>query len=421
MSSSSNSFERNFLLKKNFEIVSIFLEYSDWTAALKQVFALVGEHVKVDRIYYFEFHTDPSTQEELTSQRFEWVKNGIEPMLDNPDLQNLPVEIAADFMRPLQDNMPFEAIVRLMPEGGTKEILSSQDILSILVLPIWIEGKMYGFIGFDDCTIERGWSEEELHFLQSITSNLSSAISRRNAMLEVEKKAKELERINYELEQFAYVASHDLQEPLRMISEFLKLFEKKYSSAVDEKGRTYIHYAVEGSVRMKKIILDLLEFSRVGKTKSAMEEVNIEELFNSLNLLYISKIEALNAEVRLVNAQKILTWKSPLEQVLMNLLDNALKYAKPNVSPKIELRIEEQEKNWLLHFTDNGIGISPQYFDRIFIIFQRLHTKEEYEGSGMGLAITKKIIEHMGGRIWVESEPEMGTSFHFSLPKSINS
>jgi light-regulated signal transduction histidine kinase (bacteriophytochrome) len=279
---------------------------------------------------------------------------------------------------------------------------------------------MYGFIGFDDCTNERGWNEEELHFLQSITSNLSSAISRRNAMLEVEKKAKELERINHELEQFAYVASHDLQEPLRMISEFLKLFEKKYATAVDEKGRTYIHYAVEGSLRMKKIILDLLEFSRVGKTKSAMEEVDVEELFNSLKLLYVSKIETLKADVQLVNPIKVLTWKSPLEQVLMNLLDNALKYAKPDVSPKIELRMEEQDNQWLFHFTDNGIGIPPQYFDRIFIIFQRLHTKEEYEGSGMGLAITKKIIENIGGRIWVESEPEVGTSFHFSLPKSIN-
>jgi light-regulated signal transduction histidine kinase (bacteriophytochrome) len=239
-------------------------------------------------------------------------------------------------------------------------------------------------------------------------------------MVEVEKKAKELERINHELEQFAYVASHDLQEPLRMISEFLKIFEKKYADVVDEKGKTYIHYAIEGSLRMKKIILDLLEFSRVGKTKSALEEVDVEELFNNLKLLYVGKIENLKAEVRLVNPIKVLTWKSPLEQVLMNLLDNALKYAKSDVSPKIELRMEEQENQWLFHFTDNGIGISPQYFDRIFIIFQRLHTKEEYEGSGMGLAIIKKIIENIGGRIWVESEPEVGTCFHFSLPKSIN-
>ncbi len=420
MSPESSSSEKHFLLKKNFEIVSIFLEYSNWTKALDQVFALVGEHVHVDRIYYFEIHPDPITGEELTSQRFEWVKNGIEPMLDNPDLQNLPIEIAADFMKPLQENKPFEAIVRLLPDGNTKEILTSQDILSILVLPILINGKMYGFIGFDDCTSERSWSEEELHFLQSITSNLSSAISRRNATLEVERKAAELMRINEELEQFAYVASHDLQEPLRMISEFLKLFEKKYADVVDEKGKTYIRYAVEGSVRMKKIIMDLLEFSRVGKSKTAMEEVDVVELFNNLKSLYINKIEAQKADISLINPVKPLTWKSPLEQVLMNLLDNALKYAKPGVPPKIELRMEEQDDHWIFHFTDQGIGISPQYFDRIFVIFQRLHTKEEYEGSGMGLAITKKIIENMGGRIWVDSEPGSWTTFHFSLPKPSN-
>jgi signal transduction histidine kinase len=417
MKTSQNSSDNNFLLKKNFEIVSIFLEYSNWTLALNQVFALVGEHVHVDRIYYFENHRDSITGEELISQRFEWVKNGIEPMIDNPDLQNLPIEIVADFMLTLQNNQPFKAIVREMPDGNTKEILSSQDILSILVLPIWIEGKVYGLIGFDDCTSERGWGEEELNFLQSTTSNLSTAISRRNAMLEVEKKAKELERINQELEQFAYVASHDLQEPLRMISEFLKLFEKKYAEVVDEKGKTYIRYAVDGSIRMKKIILDLLEFSRVGKNINAMEEVDIERLFDDLKLLYINKIEASKAEINLINPIKLLTWKSPLEQVLMNLLDNALKYAKPDFSPKIELQIEEQENQWLFHFTDHGIGIDPQYFNRIFVIFQRLHTKEEYEGSGMGLAITKKIIENMGGQIWVESEPKAWTTFHFSLPK----
>jgi signal transduction histidine kinase len=119
----------------------------------------------------------------------------------------------------------------------------------------------------------------------------------------------------------------------------------------------------------------------------------------------------------LLNPVKLLTWKSPLEQVLMNMLDNALKYAKPNAPPKIELRIDEEEDRWIFHFTDYGIGIPDQYFERIFVIFQRLHTKEEYEGSGMGLAITKKIIENMGGKIWVDSIPDTKTTFHFSLPK----
>jgi light-regulated signal transduction histidine kinase (bacteriophytochrome) len=279
---------------------------------------------------------------------------------------------------------------------------------------------LFGFIGFDDCSAERNWSEEELHFLKSITSNLSTAISRRNALIEVERKAIELTRINEELEQFAYVASHDLQEPLRMISEFLKLFEKKYFYTLDEKGKTYIQYAMEGSIRMKKIILDLLEFSRAGKSSQILEEVDVANLIDDLKLLYINKIESTNTEITQTNVKKILCWKSPLEQVLMNLFDNALKYAKPNVSPKIEISMEESESKWIFHFTDNGIGIDPKYYDRIFIIFQRLHTKDEYEGSGMGLAITKKIIENMGGEIWVDSEKGISTSFHFTIPKQPN-
>jgi signal transduction histidine kinase len=408
------------LMKINFEIISIFLEYDNWHQALKQVFALVGTHVNVDRIYYFEIHEEPLTKAKLTSQRFEWVKAGVEPMIDNPDLQDLPIEVVEDFMKPILINTPFVANVRELPEGNTKEILASQDILSILVLPININNKLFGFIGFDDCTSERNWSEEELHFLKSITSNLSTAISRRNALIEVERKAIELTRINEELEQFAYVASHDLQEPLRMISEFLKLFEKKYFYTLDEKGKTYIQYALEGSVRMKKIILDLLEFSRVGKSNQILEEVDVANLVDDLKSLYIIKIESTNTEITLTNVKKILCWRSPLELVLMNLFDNALKYAKPDFSPKIEITMEENESKWIFHFTDYGIGIDPKYYDRIFVIFQRLHTKDEYEGSGMGLAITKKIIENMGGEIWVDSENGISTTFHFSILKQPN-
>jgi signal transduction histidine kinase len=265
------------------------LEYTEWYQALEKVFSLVGSHVSVDRIYYFEIHTNPSTGQEITSQRFEWVNNGIEPMIDNPDLQNIPIEFAEDFMKPLHQNMPFESIVRELPDGNTKDILSSQSILSILVLPINIQDRIYGFIGFDDCTSERKWREEEMHFLKSITSNLSSAIFSRNALLEVKNKALELEKINQELEQFAYVASHDLQEPLRMVTGFLKLFEKKYIPIIDEKGKTYIHYAVDGATRMKRIINDLLEYARIGKSENILEDVAFEELCNELQYLFKNK------------------------------------------------------------------------------------------------------------------------------------
>ena len=407
----------NLLLNVNFDVLTIFHEYTDWHEALLKVFTLIGSHVDVDRIYYFEIHKDLISGEELTSQRFEWVKNGIEPMIDNPELQNLPIEIAKDFMDPLLVNKPFEAIIRELPEGYTKEILSSQSILSILVLPINISNRLYGFIGFDDCTREREWKEDELNFLRTITSNLASAIYRRNALMEVESKAMELERINKELEQFAFVASHDLQEPLRMVTSFLGLFEKKYANLVDDEGRTYIKYAVNGSASMSRIINDLLEYSRVGRTPSSLDEVNMADLVDELLDMYGNKISEKGAIFSFNDTLQLVTWKAPLQQVLLNLLDNALKYARQGVRPEVQLALQEQPGQWYFTFSDNGIGIHPQYHEKIFIIFQRLHSKDKYEGTGLGLAITKKIIEDLGGKIWVTSVPGEGSTFHFTLPK----
>jgi signal transduction histidine kinase len=407
----------NLLLNVNFDVLTIFHEYTDWHEALLKVFTLIGSHVDVDRIYYFEIHKDLISGEELTSQRFEWVKNGIEPMIDNPELQNLPIEIAKDFMDPLLVNKPFEAIIRELPEGYTKEILSSQSILSILVLPINISNRLYGFIGFDDCTRERQWKEDELNFLRTITSNLASAIYRRNALMEVESKATELERINKELEQFAFVASHDLQEPLRMVTSFLGLFEKKYANLVDDEGRTYIKYAVNGSASMSRIINDLLEYSRVGRTPSSLDEVNMADLVDELLDMYSNKISEKGAIFSFNDTLRLVTWKAPLQQVLLNLLDNALKYARQGVRPEVQLALQEQPGQWYFTFSDNGIGIHPQYHEKIFIIFQRLHSKDKYEGTGLGLAITKKIIEDLGGKIWVTSVPGEGSTFHFTLPK----
>ena len=405
------------LLKVNFDIVSIFLDYSDWYDALGKVFSRVADCVDVDRIYYFENHRDLVSGEDFTSQRYEWVKRGVAPMIDNPELQNVPIEFAADFMEPLKRDKPFEAIISQLPEGNTKEILSSQGILSILVLPIFIDKKLFGFIGFDDCTHERKWNDQDLHFLQSITSNLASAIFRRNAMKEVEQKVEDLGRINNELEQFAYVASHDLQEPLRMVSEFLKLLEKKYTGVLDDTGRSYIRYAVNGSMRMKGIINDLLEYSRVGRTPYSVEPVRCDALVDEIKELLAVKIQEKNATVTLKHPVELLTWKTPLRQILLNLIDNSLKYASPERLPVIEIDIRDVEQQWLISCTDNGIGIAPEYFEKIFVIFQRLHTKDEYEGTGIGLAISKKIIESQGGKIWVESVPGEKTTFYFTIPR----
>ena len=405
------------LLQLNFEIITIFLEYQDWHKSIERVFDLVGNQVEVDRIYYWDIHIDPISGDELTSQRFEWVKNGIEPMIDNPELQNLPIDIAADFLAPLVLRKPFESIIRELPDGQTKEILQSQDILSILVLPIFLDDKLYGFIGFDDCTCERVWNSTELDFLRSITSNLSSAIQRHISIVKLEEKTAELKVINSELEQFAYVASHDLQEPLRMVTGFLELFEKKYHNLVDVEGKMYIDFAVSGAKKMKSIIKDLLEYARIGRTKESIEEFELSDLLNNVKSLLSVKIAEKQAEIVLKTPITIKSWRSPLNQVIMNLLDNAIKYAKTDVKPHIEIEVAEEVHHWHFKVSDNGIGIDEKYFPKIFVIFQRLHSSSEYNGSGVGLSVTKKIIDNLGGKIWLTSTKGVGTCFHFLLPK----
>lgn len=233
----------------------------------------------------------------------------------------------------------------------------------------------------------------------------------------LQKQTNDLAISNAELEQFAFIASHDLQEPLRMVTSFLTQLEKKYYEQLDDKGKQYIHFAVDGAKRMRQIILDLLEYSRVGRLDSNNEKINTEEIIDDVRALYKSMIEESAAEIASNTLPIIHTDKSLLRQTFQNLIGNALKYQKKGVRPEISVSCEDRSDYWLFSVSDNGIGIDVEYFDHIFIIFKRLHNREEYPGTGMGLAITKKIVENMGGKIWVKSEKDKGSTFYFTIPK----
>lgn len=234
---------------------------------------------------------------------------------------------------------------------------------------------------------------------------------------QLEDHARELALSNKELEQFAYVTSHDLQEPLRMINSFLVLLQKKYGDKLDPKAQQYIHFATDGALRMRQIILDLLEFSRVGVHLDRIESVDFNEIFNEVKSLQRRKIEESKADVSSDKLPIIDTYRSPIIQVFHNLIGNALKYAEPSRRPKIQVSFEDHKDHLKFMVIDNGIGINSEYHDKIFIIFQRLHTKESYSGTGMGLAIVKKIVENMGGAVGVESVPGEGSTFWFTIPK----
>lgn len=235
----------------------------------------------------------------------------------------------------------------------------------------------------------------------------------------LEKRASELSRSNSELEQFAYIASHDLQEPLRMVTSFLTQLENKYKDQLDDKAKKYIYFATDGATRMRRIILDLLEYSRVGRQSSGKEHLDMNVIVSDAVQMNSTVMQEKGAVIFLDNLPSLNGSRSALQQLFHNLVGNALKYQKPGQKPRIEIKAQDKGSHWEFAISDNGIGIEPQYFEKIFIVFQRLHNKDEYSGTGIGLAICKKIVENHGGNIWVKSEYGSGTTFYFTISKNL--
>ena len=247
-------------------------------------------------------------------------------------------------------------------------------------------------------------------FFKDITESKLIDVERRKRLRESNAK-------NAELEHFAYIASHDLQEPLRMVTSFLTQIEKKYNDLLDDKGRQYIHFAVDGAVRMRKIILDLLEYSRIGKEAFADEEVSIYEILDGIKLLNATLFEEKAVTIIADNLPTIIAKKALIRQLFQNIILNAVRYAKVDVAPVITIGCEDDGDYWKFSIEDNGIGISPEFYEKVFILFQRLHLERNLPGTGLGLAICKKIVEAHDGRIWIESPVNIGTIFYFTIKK----
>jgi len=228
-------------------------------------------------------------------------------------------------------------------------------------------------------------------------------------------KLEELARSNAELEQFAYVSSHDLQEPLRMIASYLQLLQRKYQGKLDEKADKYIYFAVDGASRMQNLINDLLEFSRVTTKAREFEPTDCKSVLDKV--LFDLEVSIKENEASISSGSLPVVMADPVQftQLFQNLISNAIKFRSEN-APKIEISAEKKAGQWLFSVKDNGIGIDPKYSERIFEVFKRLNKREEYPGTGIGLSICKKIIERHGGQIWVESEPGKGSTFYFTLP-----
>ncbi len=666
--------KNNRLLEVISKVIGKFLLVEDWCQVLNEVLELTGKAISVDRVYFFQRHLHPIHGKPVISQTAEWSRKGIPSQLHNPDLQNMSLEDYPEIYQRLQKGEPFARNRKDLPAGKLKDILEAQEIVSTLAMPVIINNEVDGLLGFDDCVKERSWSENEWSFLQTIASNLSSAIQRRksqlalqqsfeekNAILESigeaffsidnnwkvlywngnaekligvgreeilganlwekfplahekfypkyakaikekepvifeeyysplnrwlevnanpseegmsvffrdisERKlaservrqsnerfekiaeatndaiwdfdvgnnrlfwgkgfstlfgydldslrptldllvgfihpddrekvvgkiqqffesktltswfeefrflqkngfyafvmdravfirnqegkvtrvvgamtdityrkeyeeslealnqqmtmhAKELERSNLELEQFAYVASHDLQEPLRMVSSFMGLLERRYGPELDEKAHQYIRFAIDGAKRMRQIILDLLEFSRIGKHEDSLKLISTKQLVDEVCVLQKRMIREAKAQVIYGELPSVVSYRAPLMQVFQNLIGNALKYTRADTPPRIAIHAEAEGDFWKFSVEDNGIGIDSSYHEKIFIIFNRLHNDEVYAGTGLGLAIVKKIIENFGGTIGVDSTIGKGSTFYFTIPRTVSS
>ncbi|PWI44446.1 histidine kinase [Streptomyces sp. ICBB 8177] len=261
----------------------------------------------------------------------------------------------------------------------------------------------------------RDLGEDVESMRETVVAALTAA---REQQAKLSDQAVELQRSNAELEQFAYVASHDLQEPLRKVASFCQLIEKRYGDQLDERGTQYIAFAVDGAKRMQVLINDLLTFSRVGRHYDAREPVDLGAALGKALANLEAVAEETHADIERPRDLPVLTGDPTLLTMLwQNLVGNAIKFRVPDTAPHVRIDcVRDEDGMWLLTVTDDGIGIAPEFAEKVFVIFQRLHTRDAYEGTGIGLAMCKKIVEHHGGRIWLDTTRAQGTRVCFTLP-----
>jgi signal transduction histidine kinase len=289
-----------------------------------------------------------------------------------------------------------------------------QGIVSYLGVPLMVKGEVLG-----DLVLltrkEHCFRSDEIDFLSTLAGQAASAIQNSLLYEQMRRQASELTRSNSELEQFAYVASHDLQEPLRMITGYTNLLAKRYGGKLDQDADDFIGFAVNGAKRMHVLINDLLSYSRAGNNRNRLTQTNCEETLARTLASLQAAIEESGAAITHDDLPTVMADRTQMDQLFQNLIGNAIKYRGAD-PPQIHVGCQRDGGWWVFSVRDNGIGIDPRYSERIFIIFQRLHTRDEYSGTGIGLAICKKIVERHGGKIWIESELGQGTTCYFKLP-----
>lgn len=306
----------------------------------------------------------------------------------------------------IYNNYPDSPNQKGLPEGHV-------PLTRFMSIPVITDGLVRIILGVGNKRSD--YTEQDIRHLQLTANELHRIMIQRRLMGELAQRVRELARSNEDLEQFAYVASHDLQEPLRMVASYTQLLGLRYKGRLDNDADDFINFAVDGVYRMQMLINDLLAYSRVETRGKDFEKISVEEVLDrvliNLNLI----IDEQGAIITRDPLPVLMADGQQLVQLFQNLLANAIKFHGPN-PPEIHISVQMEDSEWVFAVNDNGIGIEAIHFERIFNIFNRLHTKEEYPGTGIGLAVCKKIVARHGGRIWVESEVGRGATFYFTIP-----
>lgn len=296
------------------------------------------------------------------------------------------------------------------------EYLRQFNVKAKLVVPIIAQEEIWGLLVTHQCDRPRQWTPFEAELLKQLADQIGIALTQAQLLEQETRQRQELARSNTELQQFAYIASHDLQEPLRMVTSYLQLLERRYKHQLDADADDFIAYAVDGATRMKALINDLLLFSRVGTHGKPFELTDCTAVVErSIANLKIA-IEETQAAITYDALPDVIGDAVQLTQLFQNLISNAIKFH-GDAPPVIHIGVESEAREWRFFVQDNGIGVESAYTEQIFVIFQRLHRRTAYPGTGIGLAVCKKIVERHGGRIWVQSEVGNGSTFYFTLPR----
>jgi signal transduction histidine kinase len=286
-----------------------------------------------------------------------------------------------------------------------------------LLAALFVSGLLNAFSAVTYGELEKQVQERTSDLAKANETLLTDIAGRKRAEQELTSKAEELARSNAELELFAYVASHDLQEPLRMVASYTQLLARRYKGKLGAEADEFIGFAVDGATRMQQLIQDLLSYSRVTTRGKALNLTQSETACNCALENLQESIKESKTHVSVGPLPGIIADATQLTQLFQNLIGNAIKYRNER-RPEISISARPNGSEWTFSIQDNGIGIEPQYFERIFQMFQRLHTRKEYSGTGIGLAVCRKIVERHGGRIWVESQPGQGSTFLFTIPRA---